>query len=78
MLIGLGFLLLVILEYCPVQGTMFMEKAGITNQTFPLVILLHSLEILPPKVPSQALVTECMRTEVTQVDLSSLRTPPGR
>ena len=55
---------------------MLQEITGVTNQTFPLLIVLHLLEIFPPKIPSEALATKGMGAEVTQINLASFRTPP--
>ena len=69
--------LLVIFEDGPVDGPLISEIGGVTDQTFPLLVLLHRLEILPAQVPPDALVTESVGTEVAEVDLSSLGTPPA-
>ena len=69
--------LLVIFEYCPVNGSLVSEIGRVTDQTFPLLVLLHRLQIFPAQVPPDALVTESVGTEVAEVDLSSLGTPPA-
>ena len=66
-----------IFEYCPVDGSLVSEIGRVTDQTFPLLVLLHRLQIFPAQVPPDALVTESMGTEVAQIDLSSLRAPPA-
>ena len=64
--------LLVIFEDCPVDGPLVSEIGRVTDQTFPLLVLLDRLKIFPAQVPSNALVTESMGTEVAEVYLSSL------
>ena len=56
---------------------MFKKITAITNQTFPLLLVLNLFEILSPKIPSEALVTKGMGAEVTKIYLPSFRTPPG-
>ena len=69
--------LLVIFEDCPVDGPLVSEIGRVTDQTFPLLVILHHLEILPAEVPADALATEGVGTEVTEVDLTPLRAPPA-
>ena len=69
--------LLVIFEYGPVDGSLVSEIRGVTDQTFPLLVLLNRLQIFPAQVPPDALVTESMGTEVAEIYLSSLGTPPA-
>ena len=69
--------LLVIFEDCPVDSPLVSEIGRVTDQTFPLLVLLHRLQIFPAQVPPDALVTESVGTEVAEIDLSSLGTPPA-
>ena len=55
---------------------MLKKITAITKQTLPFLLVLYLFEILSPKIPSEALVTKGMGTEVTEINLSSFRTPP--
>ena len=56
---------------------MLKKITAITKQTLPFLLILNLFEILSPKIPSEALVTKGMGTEVTQINLPSFGTPPG-
>ena len=66
-----------VFEDCPVDGSLISEIGRVTDQTFPLLVLLYRLQILPAQVPSDALAAEGVGAEVTEIDLTSLGTPPG-
>ena len=66
-----------VLQYRPVDGSVLTDIGRVTDQTFPLLVILHHLEILPAEVPADALATEGVGTEVTEVDLTPLRAPPA-
>ena len=67
-----------IFENCPVNGSLISEIGRVADQTFPFLVLLDRLQIFAAQVPPDALAAESMGAEVTEIDLSSLRTPPGR
>ena len=48
------------------------NRIEFSRRSFPLLVLLDRLKIFPAQVPSNALVTESMGTEVAEVYLSSL------